>query len=141
MRTVSWGEFMEANPALANHVQWRFEGNIAYFATVRSDGWPRTHPLGVMFRGEKCMIVMGPSSPKGRDLRRNGRYAVHCTVEDNMGGGGEVLMSGIGVPAEPTEEDRTRGWIAFELLVGEVLATRFDAGEKRQVSQRWRPPS
>jgi pyridoxamine 5'-phosphate oxidase-like protein len=139
MDTVQWSEFAEANETLAHHVQKRLSGGIAYFATVRADGWPRLHPLGVIFRDGKCLVVMYPNSPKGHDLRRNGHYAVHCTVEDDTGGGGEVLLSGVAIPSDPTESDVERGWIAFELLVGEVLATTYDSAQQRPISERWRP--
>lgn len=138
MQAVRWAEFAESSPTLAKHVQQRFAGGIAYFATVRPDGWPRVHPVGVVFRDAGCVVVMFPSSPKRQDLRRNGRYAVHCTAEDGTGGGGEVLMSGLAVSADATEEDKERGWIAFELLVGEVLATTYDHNQKRPISERWK---
>ena len=139
MDAVEWSAFADANGTLALHVQKRLGNGIAYFATVRADGWPRVHPLGVMFRDGKCVVVMNPNSPKGHDLRRNGHYAVHCTVEDGTGGGGEVLLLGVAVPTDPTESDVERGWIAFELLVGEVLATTYDAVQQCPVSERWRP--
>jgi hypothetical protein len=135
---VSWEEFAAACPALADHVKQRLAGGIAYLATVRSGGWPRVHPVGVIFREGKCVVVMYPRSPKGHDLLRNGRYAVHCTVEDSMGGGGEVMLSGLAVPTEPTEKDVERGWIAFELLVGEVLTTTYDRADKRPIFDRWK---
>jgi hypothetical protein len=37
---------------------------------------------------------MEPTSPKGDDLRRDGRYALHCSVEDSSGGGGEFYVRG-----------------------------------------------
>jgi hypothetical protein len=141
MNSVPWAEFVRADSVLAEHVEKRFGDAIAYFATERPNGWPRVHPLGVMFREGRCIVVMFPTSPKSHDLQRNGRYAVHCTVEDGTGGGGEVLMTGIAVPTEPTESDVERGWIAFELLIGEVLATTYDHDKKRPVSKRWRASS
>ncbi len=141
MNTVPWSEFAHADSGLAEHVERRFSDGIAYFATERLDGWPRVHPLGLEFREGRCVVVMFPTSPKGHDLRRTGRYAVHCTVEDGTGGGGEVLMTGVAVPTEPTESDVERGWIAFELLVGEVLATTYNHDQKRPFSKRWRANS
>ncbi len=139
MNAVPWSDFADANPRLAAHAQRRLAAGICYFATIRPDGFPRVHPLGVNFRDCHAVVVMLPTSPKGHDLRRNSRYAVHCTVEDNYGGGGEVLVTGMAVSTEPTEADVERGWIAFELLVGEVRSTTYDGEAKRPVSERWRP--
>jgi len=37
---------------------------------------------------------MEPTSPKGHDLRRDGRYAIHCSVSDTSGAGGEFIITG-----------------------------------------------
>ena len=141
MKTVSWGAFLRTDPELARHVEERLgAGRICYLATVRPDGWPRLHPVGVNFRGEQMVVVMYPSSPKGGDIRATGRYALHCGVEDNQGGGGEVLVTGTAGPTEAAAGDIDQGWIAFELSIGEVLATRYDGAELRPVSTRWRAP-
>jgi hypothetical protein len=79
---------------------------------------------------------MYPTSPKGRDLLRNGIYALHCAVEDTMGRGGEVLVTGIAVEGKPADSDRAKGYIIFELLLGEVLATSYDA-DLKPIRQRW----
>ncbi|MGO8950352.1 MAG: hypothetical protein ACLQUY_22370 [Ktedonobacterales bacterium] len=34
------------------------------------------------------------TSPKGADLQRDGRYTLHCSVEDASGGGGEFYVWG-----------------------------------------------
>lgn len=141
MKAVRWKEFAESAGELASHVVDRLGGGrICYLATVRADGWPRVHPVGVHFRGEQMVVVMYPTSPKGRDITRNGRYAVHATVEDNEGGEGEVLVTGRAQPTETTAADVERGWIAFELLIGEVLAVEYEGEDLRPVSKRWRAP-
>jgi len=37
---------------------------------------------------------MEPTSPKGHDLQRDGRYAIHCSVSDTSGASGEFVVSG-----------------------------------------------
>jgi hypothetical protein len=37
---------------------------------------------------------MRKTSPKGRDLRRDPRFAVHCSVENEDGGHGEFYVRG-----------------------------------------------
>lgn len=137
VQTARWGEFVEREPELSEHVLARLSAAPCYLATVRKDGWPRVHPVGVNDRSPALVVVMYPTSPKGHDLRRSGMYALHGVVEDNVGGGGEVLITGTAVPAEATEEDERRGWIAFELLVGEVLSVRYVGEEATALSERW----
>jgi hypothetical protein len=80
---------------------------------------------------------MTPTSPKGKDLRNNGYFAAHCTVEDTNGGGGEVLLTGTAEEVEPTDAFAARGWIAFELRVAEVLSVRH-ATDGETAVQRWK---
>lgn len=140
MPTWRWGELSAREPALAEHVLTRLRAAPCYLSTVRPDGWPRIHPVGVNDRTPALVVVMYPTSPKGHDLRRNGRFALHSVVEDNVGGGGEVLVTGVAVPTDATDGDRGRGWIAFELLIGEVLSVRYEGDEATPVTQRWFAP-
>jgi hypothetical protein len=39
---------------------------------------------------------MEPTSPKGHDLQRDGRYALHCAVSDSSGDSGEFWVRGRG---------------------------------------------
>jgi hypothetical protein len=83
VKAISWEEAALAEPVLFQHIAQRFASGLCYLSTVRPDGWPRVHPIGPLVP-EAGLILVGmlPTSPKGHDLRRNGRYAVHCTVED-----------------------------------------------------------
>ena len=138
-QTVGGGDFAQAAPELANHVEERLgDRQICFLATVRRDGWPRVHPVGLNFRGDRLVVVMDPGSPKGRDLAENGRFAVHGTVEDNQGGKGEVLVTGTAKVTDPTDNDVERGWVAFELLVGEVLAIGNEPETAGRAITRWR---
>lgn len=132
---VQWGTFEEQAEGLAAETLPRLQYAPCYLATIRSDGWPRVHPVGVNVRRPALVVVMFPTSPKAADLRRTGKYAVHCAVEDNNGGGGEVLVTGIARDVEPTPADHERGWIAFELLVAEVLFIRSHDGKLSK--RRW----
>jgi len=129
MRTVTWREFATARAELAAYVADRLERAPSYLATLRPDGWPRVHPVGPLWPRDGSLVVpMYPTSPKGHDLRRDGWFALHGGVEDNTGGGGEVLVAGVAVEADPSEEDRAKGYVLFALLVGEVRAVRYGAG-------------
>jgi hypothetical protein len=46
-------------------------------------------------------------------------------------------MTGIAESREPTDRHSEKGWVTFELLVGELLATIYDREQGRPVSRRW----
>jgi hypothetical protein len=148
---LSWADFAAEVPNLEAFGRRRLERRIAYLATIRADGSPRVHPVSP-FIGMGCLaIYMEPTSPKVADLRRDARYALHCAVEDNEGGGGEFYVTG---RAEEIIDVRRRitafGWaeaagykpaerhVFFEFKLGEVLSTTYDTGRKRE---RWRAGS
>jgi hypothetical protein len=79
MISVTWTEFARQQPTLAEAgrrqlYQWGI--GLAFLATVRPDGGPRVHPVCpvVSAAGLHLLIKAGP---KQRDLRRDGRYALH----------------------------------------------------------------
>lgn len=76
---VSWSDFAAAEPSLAAGVRTllqQYGPGMGYLATVRADGGPRVHPVSPVITddGLYCFVV---SSPKRRDLERDGRYALH----------------------------------------------------------------
>ncbi len=90
---TTWKEFTQQAPELAAFGKARFDGGVAYLGTVRPDGGPRVHPVTPIL-GEQLFLFMEPTSPKGNDLKRDGRYTLHCAVEDSGGGGGEFYVRG-----------------------------------------------
>ena len=91
---MSWSAFEEKNPELANFGASRLHGQVAYLATLRKDGAPRVHPVTPIIGQGHLFVFMEPTSPKGHDLRRDGRYAIHCAVGDSSGAGGEFSVRG-----------------------------------------------
>lgn len=91
---MSWRKFEFAAPELAALGTARLTGRIAYLATIRADGAPRVHPVSPFISHVTLFVYMEPTSPKGNDLRRDSRYAMHCSVEDTSGGGGEFCVRG-----------------------------------------------
>ena len=139
MDAVDWAQFEASDRELAAHVQFRLTRGLSYLSTVRPDGYPRVHPVGVHVRSGQLVVPMKPTSPKGADIRRDGRFALHCAVEDNQGGGGEVLVTGVGTEIAAPDDFAERGWIAFHLRIAEVLSVRHPAHEDRPLITRWRP--
>lgn len=143
---MSWHVFEAAAPTSAAYAQARLAGRVAYLATVRPDGGPRVHPITPIIGAGSLFVFMEPTSPKGRDLQRDGRYALHCGVEDTSGGAGEVIVQGRAALVDSPElrakaiasssyqpSDR---YILFELLVEQVGVTTYEPGGTRR--ERWR---
>jgi len=91
-------------------------------------------------------LFMEPTSPKGHDLRRDGRYALHSAVSDSGGTSGEFYIAGsAGLVDDPDKRalasqlasyapaDR---YILFELSIDSAASTVYQDGEP--VRQHWR---
>lgn len=142
---MSWQALEAGNPVLAAFGQERINGKVCYLATVRKDGSPRVHPVTPMVGGGKLFVFMEPTSPKGHDLRRDGRYALHCSVNDNSGGSGEFIVTGRGhFTTDPAQRalaiqhasyTPAERYILFELTVESAQSTVY--GESGPVRQQW----
>jgi hypothetical protein len=144
---MSWNKLETADPALAAFGAKRFASTgVAYLATVRDNGAPRVYPVTPIIGEGRLFLFMEPTSPKGRDLQRDGRYAMHCSVEDSNGGGGEFFINGrarlvedaasrqiAAKAASFTPADR---YILFELNLEHASSTIYDGGAP--VRKRWR---
>lgn len=145
----TWAEFANASPELAGFGKDRLERRIAYLATSRADGSPRVHPVSPVISQGRLFVYMEPTSPKGRDLNRDARYALHCSVEDNSGGGGEFCARGRAkeikdeqIRAAVFEDARLIGYtprdryVLFELEVDEAMSTVYEENELSRA--KWR---
>jgi hypothetical protein len=90
---TSWKEFAQQAPEFAEFGRSRFKSGVGYLGTIRPDGSPRVHPVSPII-GDTLFLFMEPTSPKGKDLLRDPRYTLHCSVEDSTGGGGEFYIRG-----------------------------------------------
>jgi hypothetical protein len=144
---LRWGEFATQEPGLARFGSQRLTGAPAYLATVRRSGAPRVHPVTPIFTASGLYIFMEPTSPKGRDLRERGWYAMHNGVPNDAGSGGEFHIAGRGVLVDDLEirvaasaaagyeiADR---YILFELLVNEARCLGYGDVELPD-NQRWK---
>ncbi len=91
---MTWKILTDQQPELAAFGAERLHRRVAYLATVRKDGSPRVHPITPIIGQGHFFVFMEPTSPKGHDLERDGRYAIHCSVTDSTGKSGEFSMSG-----------------------------------------------
>lgn len=90
----SWNDFQSQAPDLATFGAERLTAATAYLATLRDGGAPRVHPISPIIGGGRLLVFMEPTSPKGRDLRERGWYALHNGVPDTLGSGGEFFVRG-----------------------------------------------
>ncbi len=143
---MSWKTLEEKHPDLAAFGAERLDGKVAYLATVRKDGSPRVHPMTPIIGQGHLFVFMEPTSPKGHDLRRDGRYAMHCAVSDTSGTGGEFIVTGrahfvnnselraLAVRlASYTPADR---YILFEFDIKSVASTVYQ--DDQAVRQHWK---
>ena len=142
---MSWEKLVNEMPSLAQIGQARLNDQVSYLATTRANGAPRVHPVTPIVGEGKLFVFMEPTSPKGKDLVRDGRYALHCGVEDNNGGEGEFYVWGNGrLVTDPairqiaitasiySPADR---YILFELDVTRARSTIYD--ENGPSHQSW----
>jgi hypothetical protein len=145
---MSWKEFEEFAPEMAALGLERLNRKVTYLATIKKDGSPRLHPVTPFIGNGMLFMFTEPSSPKIRDLRQDGRYALHCSVDRQEGEPLiEFLVSGIAQVVTDTEVRQQAESIAassvvideyylFEFHVDKVLIVQYDDGGKRMV-QRW----
>lgn len=144
---MSWKNLEGADPELAAFGASRFRSGVAYLATLRGDGAPRVHPVTPIVGEGRLFLFMEPTSPKGHDLRRDGRYALHSSVSGSSGASGEFLVSGqarvVSDPAERALAARQASYepadryILFELSAMSASSTVYnDTGEP--IRRRWK---
>jgi hypothetical protein len=76
---VPWPRFVDAAPELAERgAEMLRRFTLGYLATLRPDGSPRVHPVTVTVDDTGIYVYAVASTPKGRDLRRDPRYALHA---------------------------------------------------------------
>jgi Pyridoxamine 5'-phosphate oxidase len=130
---------------------------VAYLATTRPDGSPRLHPFCPIVAAGRLYAAIPTRSPKGQDLRRDPRCAIHAMpgpdddelcirarAHEDSGDAGTraavlavVARSGVGGMIESVSHDPL-----FELQLVQVdVAVWLDVGQPgtRAVRRRWRP--
>ncbi len=83
---ATWREFERAEPDMAARAfpkpsEMFFA--LAFLATVRPDGGPRVHPFCPVIASGRVFAAIPASSPKGDDLRRDGRCMIHALPGPN----------------------------------------------------------
>ena len=143
---MNWSKLESQSPEIAEFSKARLHGKVAYLATTRKDGAPRVHPFTPIIGEGHFFVFMEPTSPKGHDLRRDARYAVHCSVTDTSGESGEVVIVG---KAKFIEDSEMRAlavkispykpaerYILFEFDVESVVTTEYPDGNA--IRKHWK---
>jgi len=148
----SWGAFAAAEPELAATSQRLLRRGVldeGLLATVRGDALPRINPVIVGFVGDRLVTVVLDKSAKLRELRDDGRFALHAHQDPAVPN--EVVIRGRAV--ELTGDERAgaiAGWAfdvaeadgVFDLRPAQVtLGERADADAWPPVYQSWRAGS
>ncbi|WP_328607925.1 pyridoxamine 5'-phosphate oxidase family protein [Amycolatopsis sp. NBC_00345] len=98
---ATWQAFAAAAPSLADRVRKRFTSAESHIlATLRRDGSPRVSGSEVDFRDGSLYVGSMLDAVKARDLRRDGRFAIHAAPGDPAAGGDAKLA---GVATEVTD--------------------------------------
>jgi hypothetical protein len=137
---MTWQGLEQADPDLAAAGASRLHrSGVAYLATVSPEGAPRVHPVTPIVGEGHLFVFMEPTSPKGADLKRGSRFALHSAVADMAGSGGEFVVRGVGRfiddPVERAAAERLAPYtpndryVLFELLVDSALRTDYVDGQ------------
>ena len=147
---LTWEQFEKAAPEMARFGTERLSEHVMYLGTVRKDGSPRVHPFTPFISAGRLFAFIYPTSPKGHDLKRDGRYGIHSQVRDWNGAPGELSISG---RARFIEDEETRAlalkgcpytpragaYDCFEFLIDECRTTHYVEGKAQYA--RWNESS
>ena len=148
----AWDAFAALEPELAataRSLLRRGATDEGLLATVRGDALPRINPVIVGFVGERLVTVALDRSAKLRELREDGRFALHAHQDPAVPN--EVVIRGRSV--ELTGDERAEaivGWAfdvaeadgVFDLRPAQVtLGERADADAWPPVYRSWRAGS
>jgi len=139
-----WHVLEQEAPELARFGLAHLNGKVAYLATSRPNGAPRVHPVTPIIGAGHMFVFMEPTSPKGKDLARDPRFALHCSVADNNGGEGEFIATGTATPTHDSETRKLAAelapyqpadrYILFELHITTAQSTEYLDGSPKRTS-------
>jgi hypothetical protein len=152
---ATWAEFEVAAPQLAakgRALLYLYGPPLGYLATVRPDGGPRVHPFCPIIAKGGFWAYILRRSPKGADLRRDPRFALHAFSPTDVDD--EFFVRGHAEPTEPTADLKAAIIAAavpatvgadeeqlFHFLIERVLvATYAHRGQWPPSYERWSAP-
>ena len=129
---ATWTEFAHDAPEIAELAERRLAATgLIMLGTLRRDGFPRISPMEpVLADGRlklhdgRLWLAMMVDSTKSRDLRRDGRFALHNATADKMVAAGDVKLWG--VATEVTDHDTLA---QFSDDIFSSVGHRFEVGQ------------
>lgn len=136
----SWNEFSLEEPELEKigkgllfqsgpHV------GLAFLATIRKDGAPRLHPVSLVYSNDHLFLLIPPASPKCRDLKRDGRYAMQAFPPPKNEENQEFYLAGFAELIQDVEKRQAliadtkirveEKEVLFELLLDRAMHTKL----------------
>jgi hypothetical protein len=115
---ATWADMAASKPEMGARARELFlieqpdapgPAGLGYLATVRADGGPRVHPVSPAVLDGRLYVYCLRSSPKLRDLRGDGRYALHSwpkPFEDDGFDDEEFYLTGRATPVADDELHR-----------------------------------
>ncbi|MEO3784218.1 pyridoxamine 5'-phosphate oxidase family protein [Actinocorallia sp. B10E7] len=134
---TDWNDVTETAPDFAEEVQALFDAHKhKTMATLRKDGSPRISGIEMAFVGGRVVLGMMPQSLKARDVRRDGRVAIHSASvepdpEDPAGWPGDAKISGLA--NEVTDRDEADAILRAMGTPEELLGSPVFRVEPREV--------
>ncbi|WP_084965230.1 pyridoxamine 5'-phosphate oxidase family protein [Thermoactinospora rubra] len=136
-----WEQFESEAGELASAVKARFQAAETHIlATLRKDGSPRVSGTEVDFLGPDLSFGSMLNAVKARDLRRDGRCAIHAHPSKD----GDAKVAGVAVEvtgpekgAYTTGSEPPGDFHAFRLDLREAVITGVEGDEL--VIRLWRP--
>jgi len=134
---MTWATFEAGAPAVAAAGRRLLAagGGVAYLATVRKDGGPRVHPVMPVLAPGGLYVFVVNLGWKYRDLRRDGRYALHTSPPD--GGGEEFYITGPAVESNDPGERAIVRKACGGRLGGHEFEALFRLGVERALHTHW----
>ncbi len=150
---VSWQEFEQAQPELADFGKKRIDGKVAYLATNSTESgtglaegvWPRVRPITAIIGAGKCYVFFDPDSRRIQDIEQSNRFSLHCGMSDSSGSSGEFQMMGearrVDSPEERVEAEAVSSFKPssrfqlYELMLCSAVSTSYKGGRAQR--QHW----
>jgi Pyridoxamine 5'-phosphate oxidase len=140
---TSWQGVEQAVPEFAQRVRALFDAHRhKTIATLRADGSPRISGIEMAFEDGELVFGSMSDARKGRDLRRDPRFALHSATVDPVEGAearwpGEAKISGRAIVAGPITEGPSGD--LFHADIAEVVHTHLNDEATLLVIEWWTP--
>ncbi len=152
---LTWKEVAQAQPDLAKKGEgliFQYGVGLAFLATLRPDGAPRLHPVCPVLSNSRLYVFVMPSSPKLRDLTRDGRFALQSFPQPKPDSdefyisGTARLVTDTTISAAALADAKhhlSPGEVPFEFLIDRIMHTKwegFGTPYYHPVHEKWRAP-